>query len=323
MNAPRILLVGAGSMGSLHARVIAQSPDATLARVVEGRQDVGRALAERYGAEWSPELADLTDIDAVVIAASTEAHFDLAIAVLEQDIPVLVEKPVADGLEKTLEIVRRSEERGIPMMCGLLERFNPAVLTARALMEDPKFITATRHSPYAPRIRTGVSWDLLVHDVDLASTMLGGEPTTVRGVLGRFHPMSLPGAEDVAEAVLSFNGGRVAHISASRVGQRKIRTMSIHDLDKLIEIDLLRRDVTIYRHVSDQPADAEGRGYRQQTVIEIPELVSAQEPLAAQLEHFVKLIDGAVDADAERRSLIPAHSIVEALKQAAAAENGV
>lgn len=315
---PRILLVGAGSMGSLHARVIAQSPSTTLARVVDGREDAGRVLAERYDAAWSPELGDLSDVDAVVIAASTEAHYDLALAVLERDRPLLIEKPVADGLAKTLEIIERSEARGIPMTCGLLERFNPAVVTARALMDDPKFITATRHSPYAPRIRTGVSWDLLVHDVDLASTMLGGEPTAVRGVLGQFHPMSVPGAEDVAEAVLSFDGGRVAHVSASRVGQRKIRTMSIHDLDKLIEVDLLRRDVTVYRHVSDQPADAEGRGYRQQTVIEIPELMSAQEPLAAQLEHFVKLIDGSVDADAERRSLIPAHSIVETLKNAAA-----
>jgi predicted dehydrogenase len=317
---PRIMLIGAGSMGSLHARVIAQSSKTTLATVVDSREDVGRALADRYGATWVPELGDLAHVDAVVIAASTEAHFGLATAVLQQDRPVLVEKPVADGLQQTLEIIRQSEERGIPMTCGLLERFNPAVVTARALTDDPKFITATRHSPYAPRIRTGVSWDLLVHDVDLASTMLGGEPTTVRGVLGQFHPLSAPGAEDVAEAVLSFDGGRVAHVSASRVGQRKIRTMSIHDLDKLIEVDLLRRDVTLYRHVSDQAADAEGRGYRQQTVIEIPELLTAQEPLAAQLEHFVDLIDGRVDADAERRSLIPAHSIVETLKVAAALE---
>ncbi|WP_157005789.1 Gfo/Idh/MocA family protein [Agromyces laixinhei] len=316
---PRILLVGAGSMGSLHARVIAQSPLATLARVVDGREDVGTGLAERYGASWAPELGDLSDVDAVVIAASTEAHFDLALEVLEQDRPVLVEKPVADGLEKTLEILRRSETRDVPMMCGLLERFNPAVVTARALMDDPKFVTATRHSPYAPRIRTGVSWDLLVHDVDLASLLLGGSPTVVRGVLGQFHPLSVPGAEDVAEAVLSFEGGRVAHVSASRVGQRKIRTMSIHDLDKLIEVDLLRRDVTVYRHVSDQAADAEGRGYRQQTVIEIPELLTAQEPLAAQLEHFVGLIDGTVDAETERRSILPAHSIVEALKNGAEA----
>lgn len=304
-------------MGSLHARVISQSPHAVLARVIDSREEQGRALAERYGAAWSPELGDLSGVDAVVVAASTEAHYDLALEVLSQGRAMLIEKPVADGLHKTLEIIERSSELGVPMTCGLLERFNPAVVTATALTEEPKFVTATRHSPYAPRILTGVGWDLLVHDVDLASRLLGGEPTTVRGVLGQFHPASLPGAEDVAEAVLGFPGGRVAHVSASRVSQRKIRTMSIHDLDKLIEVDLLRRDVTVYRHVSDQPADAEGRGYRQQTVIEIPEILTAQEPLVAQLAHFVALVQGDVDAEAERRSLIPAHRIVETLKQSA------
>ncbi|MFC9559110.1 Gfo/Idh/MocA family protein [Agromyces sp. NPDC056965] len=321
MAQPRIMLIGAGTMGSLHARVIAQSSVATLTTVIDGREDVGRALADRFDATWSPEVASLDDVDAVVIAASTEAHFELARTVLDAGKPMLIEKPVADSLEKTLAVIELSEANGVPMMCGLLERYNPAVVTARALIEDPKFVTATRHSPYAPRIRTGVSWDLLVHDVDLATTILGGEPSSVAGVLGQFHPLSAPGAEDVAEAVLAFDGGRVAHISASRVGQRKIRTMSIHDLDKLIEVDLLRRDVTVYRHVSDQAADTEGRGYRQQTVIEIPELVTAREPLAAQLEHFVQLIEGVADADAERRSLIPAHRVVETLKRNAAQGN--
>ena len=304
-------------MGSLHARVVGQSTGATLSRVVDSRETEGSALAERYGARWSPELGSLDDVDAVIIAASTEAHHALATEVLLADKPLLVEKPVADGLEKTLDVIALSERRDIPMMCGLLERFNPAVVTARALVDDPKFVTATRHSPYAPRILTGVGWDLLVHDVDLASIMLGGEPTSISGALGHFHPSSAPGAEDVAEAVLGFDGGRVAHVSASRVGQRKIRTMSVHDLDKLVEIDLLRRDVTVYRHISDQPADAEGRGYRQQTVIEIPELLTSQEPLAAQLDHFLGLIQGTIDAQQERDSLLPAHRIVEALKASA------
>lgn len=314
MSNPRILLVGAGSMGSLHARVIAQSPIAELATVVDPRQDVGGAIAERFGATWSPQLDSLDGIDGVVIAAATEAHYDLATAVLKTGTPLLIEKPVADGLEKTLEILAMAEDLGVPVMCGLLERFNPAVMTAKALLNEPMYVTATRHSPYAPRIRTGVSWDLLVHDVDLAVQILGSDPNHVSGSLAQFHPDSVPGAEDVAEVVLGFESGGIAHISASRVGQRKIRSLSIYELDRLIEVDLLRRDVTVYHHVSGEAADAEGRGYKQQTIIEIPEMVTSQEPLAAQLQHFTGLIAGTVDAAAERASIIPSHRVVEQLK---------
>jgi predicted dehydrogenase len=314
MARPRILLVGAGSMGSLHARVVSQSSVADLGVVVDPREAVGRELAERFGAEWRPEIGDLAGFDGVIVAAATEAHPALATEVLESRVPLLVEKPVADGLQTTLELLALSERMGVPMMCGLLERFNPAVLTAQALIEEPLYATAVRHSPYAPRIRTGVAWDLLVHDVDLAVRILGGEPNRVSGAVEQFHPNSVPGAEDVAEVVLGFDSGALAQISASRIGQRKIRSLNIHDLDRLIEVDLLRRDVTVYRHVSAQPADLDGRGYRQQTVIEIPELVTSQEPLAAQLQHFTNLISGTADADAERKSIIPSHRVIEQLK---------
>ncbi|TFD67294.1 Gfo/Idh/MocA family protein [Cryobacterium ruanii] len=313
MSKPRILLIGAGSMGSLHARVISQSPLVELATVIDPRKDVGGALADRFGATWAPAFSSLAGVDGVVVAAATEAHFELAMEVIEAGIPLLVEKPMSDGLEKTMAILDRAETLNVPIMCGLLERFNPAVVTAKALLDSPLYVTATRHSPYVPRIRTGVSWDLLVHDIDLAIGILGGTPTLVTGTLSQFHPSSISGAEDVAEVVLGFESGGTAHISASRIGQRKIRTLSIHELDRMVEVDLLRRDVTVYHHVSGQ-ADDDGRGYKQQTVIEIPELLTSQEPLAAQLDHFTALIAGTVDADAERNSIIPSHRVVDKLK---------
>ncbi|WP_104088506.1 Gfo/Idh/MocA family protein [Cryobacterium sp. N19] len=314
MVQPRILLIGAGSMGALHARVISQSSTAQLTTIVDPRESVGGVIASRFGANWAPQLNSLAGIDGVIIAAATEAHHELAMTVLDAGIPLLVEKPVADGLEKTIEILEKSKSLGIPIMCGLLERFNPAVLTAKALIDSPVYVTATRHSPYVPRIRTGVSWDLLVHDVDLAIGILGTTPTLVTGSLAQFHPDSVPGAEDVAEVVLGFEAGGMAQISASRIGQRKVRSLNIHELDRLVEVDLLRRDVTVYHHVSGQAADEEGRGYKQQTIIEIPELITSQEPLAAQLQHFLGLIDGSTDADAERRSIVPSHQVVAQLK---------
>ncbi|WP_428966731.1 Gfo/Idh/MocA family protein [Micromonospora fluostatini] len=312
MTAPvSFALVGTGTMGSLHARVIAQSPRARLARVVEPRADVGREIAQRYGAEWVPDLADLSGVDAVVVAAPTEYHRDVAEQVLAADRPLLIEKPVCGNLAETEEVVALAEKRGLPLLCGLLERFNPAVLTALALACDPVHVTVTRHSPYAPRIRTGVAWDLLVHDVDLAIQLFGGAtPSAVRGTLGHFHPDSEPGAEDVAEAVLTFGDRALAHVSASRIGQRKIRTLAIGEVDRLIEADLIRKHVTIYRHVSLDAATPDGRGYRQQSIMEVPELLSNQEPLAAQLDHFLDILAGRLDADAERQRILPAHRAV-------------
>ena len=313
MSTPRIALVGAGTMGSYHARVVAASDRATLARVIDGRQEVGESVAAKYDAAWAPELADVNDIDAVIVAASTEAHDELARQVLAAGKPLLIEKPVVNSYERTQEILALSEAADVPILCGLLERFNPAVLTARHLVDTPLHVTSVRHSPYAPRIRTGVAWDLLIHDADLAISLLGGAPTTVTGSVGHFHPDSETGAEDVATATLGFDGGQVAQLSASRIGQRKDRTLLIHELDRLVEIDLLRRDVTVYRHVSADAVDVDGRGYRQQTTIDIPELVTSREPLAAQFDHFVDLINGDADADAERRSIAPAHMVISSL----------
>lgn len=312
MSAPRIALVGAGTMGSYHARVVSTSDRATLARIIDSRKSVGEAVAARFDTKWTPELGDLDDVDAVIIAASTEAHAPLARAVLTAGKPLLVEKPVVNGLAETKEILDLSAEAGVPILCGLLERYNPAVLTAKHFVESPVHVTATRHSPYAPRIRTGVAWDLLIHDVDLAINVLGGIPSEVHGSVGYFHPDSVEGAEDVATASLAFDGGQLAQLSASRIGQRKDRTLLIHELDRMIEVDLLRRTITVYRHVSGD-ADESGRGYRQQTSIEIPEITNSREPLAAQFDHFVDLVEGTADADAERRSILPSHAVIDAL----------
>ncbi|SFQ44779.1 Predicted dehydrogenase [Amycolatopsis arida] len=315
----RIALIGTGSMGSLHARVLSQNERVTLSRVIDPREDSGRACAERYETRWTPELGALSDVDAVVLASATETHHELALEILRQGTPVLVEKPLSNDLAAAEEIVALAESRGVPLMCGLLERYNPAVLTVQALLREPIHLMARRHGPYAPRIKTGVAWDLLVHDVDIAIQLFRGQvPERVASGAGYFHPSSESGAEDTIETVLTFPTG-LATVSASRLGQRKVRSLMVSELDRLIEIDLLRRDVTIYRHVSHDAATPDGLGYRQQTVIEIPELVTAREPLATQLDRFVDLLEGRIDADVERESILPSHRVVASVLDQATA----
>lgn len=105
----------------------------------------------------------------------------------------------------------------------------------------------------------------------------------------------------------------MATISASRISQRKIRQLSILEIDRLVELDLLRRDITIYRHVADRPSSDGVGGYQQQTVIEIPTILQSTEPLAAQLSHFLRLLElgaGSAEVRAEREAILPAHQVI-------------
>ncbi|MCE1173129.1 MAG: Gfo/Idh/MocA family oxidoreductase, partial [Propionibacteriales bacterium] len=311
MTGPRIALVGAGSMGRNHARVIADSADAELVAVIDPNQAAAQPIADKYGATWFADLAGLSGADAVVVAASTEHHYSITSEILRAGLPVLVEKPVCPSLSQTLEILDASATAGVPIMCGLLERYNPAVMAAMKMIEEPLYARAERHSPYAPRIKTGVAWDLLVHDVDLVSQLFGGEdPRSANVEVGHFHPSSVPGAEDVIDVAMSFSTG-VASASASRIGQRKVRSLMVQTLTSMVEVDLLRRGVTLYRHTTITEDDAlGGAGFRQVTEMEVPEIIG-REPLATQLDRFLGLIAGTVDADAERSSIIPAHRIVD------------
>lgn len=306
----RIALIGAGSMGRNHARIIAESAEAALAVIVDPAEHAGRGLAEQFGVDWSPELRETDRLDGVVVAASTEHHFTIASQVLALRLPMLIEKPVCPSLDQTLEILEASERASVPIMCGFLERFNPAVITARRMISEPLYARAERHSPYAPRIKTGVAWDLLVHDVDLISQLFGGvEPDRISAEAHVFHPASAPGAEDVADVTLSFPSG-MASASASRLGQRKVRTLVVQTLRDMLEIDLLRRGVTLYRHTTVSETESGGSGFRQVTEMEIPEVVG-REPLAAQFDRFLDLVHGRADPEEERRSIIPAHRIVD------------
>lgn len=312
MATPNVVLFGAGSMGRNHARIISASSRANLVGIVDPFEKNGRAATDQFGGDWFPAAAEaLKHADAAVVAASTEYHYDIAREILDAGIPVLIEKPICPSLAQTEEILATAEKRGVPVQCGFLERYNAGVIAAQSLIEEPVYVRAERHSPYWNRIKTGVAWDLLVHDADLISRLFGSQsPTSVHAELGQFHPESVEGAEDVIDASLRFPGGGIASASASRVGQRKVRRLTVQSLDSMVEIDLLLRSVTKYRH-NNIELSGDRAGFKQMTEIEVPE-VSGLEPLAAQFEHFLDLVGGKVDMDEERRSILPAHRIIDA-----------
>ena len=195
------------------------------------------------------------------------------------------------------------------MTCSFLERFNAALCTALEIIEAPVFVMTVRQSHYASRISTGVSYDLLIHDVDLVLRMTGRMPDSLSAHFGFAHPNSSLGAEDIAETTMRFSDGLLATMSANRISQRKVRTLAVNELERLVEVDLVRQDVTVYHHVEGEWLDGRG-GVRQQTVIDIPVVQNMREPLAGQLDHFIALARGRRDAEAELATLWSPHAVV-------------
>ena len=310
-ESPRVAVVGAGNMGANHARVVAASPRAELAMVLDVDADRADAVARPLGVEGSTDLAAAAGCDAVVVAATTEVHLDIALPLLEAGVSCLVEKPLADDLVAVDRLIGASETSGAALMCGFVERFNPAVVGARALLDgSPVHLLGIRHSPHNPRTRSSVIDDLLIHDIDLALDLLGGSVTSVSGG----HWVSPDGVEELADCTMVFDHGAVATLSSSRTSQRKVRSLSLSSVDLLIEIDLLRHDLTAYRHRSGEVVDRDGPIYRAETVVEIPFVRHTGEPLAVQFDHFVDLVTSDASRDAERASLRAPHAAVAQIK---------
>jgi predicted dehydrogenase len=312
----RIGVVGAGGMGANHARVIAESDVADLAIVVDRDESRARALAERFGVRAARDLSDLVArCDAAFVATTTPSHVEIALALLDRGLPVFVEKPLAETAADAERLLDASRDADLPLMCGFVERFNPGLITAISLLDAPVVhLRATRHSPRNPAAAASIVQDLLIHDIDLALRVSAGyELPDVSGA-----SWTPPGSDrsEVAEGVLQFSDGMVANLSASRWGQRKVRDVSIVTDRQLIEIDLLRVNVTVYRNISQ--AVVEGGGpYRAETVVDVPFVRHRGEPLALQLAAFVELVrSGDVDrAEAERRSILPPHLVAAAMEK--------
>jgi predicted dehydrogenase len=325
----RLALIGAGRMGAHHARVVSQSPGVALDVVID--RDAGRAelLASLGGARHGTDHDLALGCDAAIVATNAETHADVAAALLGAGIPLLIEKPLSPLLGEARLIVETSRRLGVPVSCGFVERFNPVVRTAQRLMHEDfgpaLHLVGIRHSPppeaplkapndNQPAAGLSVVHDLLIHDIDLALRLSAGGWTGQ--AVGGIWASPWTATAEIADCTLLLAGGAIATCSASRMSQRKVRSLSVATERAMLELDLRRRTITVYQHVGHLTA-LDDAGYRAQTVMDLPFVREAGEPLALQLAHFLALVRGEADPDLERASLLGPHEAVAVLQDQA------
>jgi predicted dehydrogenase len=154
------------------------------------------------------------------------------------------------------------------------------------LATDPRLVQFERLSPYTPRIKDSVVFDLMVHDLDLACWICGGTPTRVQASGTKVFSDSV----DVASAILEFPGGVIASLETSRVTQDKIRRIAISEPERYLVADSIRQDLSMRRQTTVEFEKSEPPIYRQASVVEIPYVDRSGEPLAAELRDVIDAI---------------------------------
>jgi UDP-N-acetylglucosamine 3-dehydrogenase len=279
----RVGVVGAGVMGRNHARVLAELPLVELVGVAD--PDAGRAAQAAAQAETAEPLNGHRDliargVDAVIVAAPTHLHHPIALDLIEANVHILVEKPVATTVEQGREIVTAAARAGVTCMVGHVERFNPAVQTIKQAIagEELLSVAITRVGPFPPRMSdVGVVIDLAVHDIDLIRWFTESEITEVQPQISSV----VAEREDIALLQFRTASGVLAHINTNWLTPFKARTVNIATRDKYIMGDLLTRTVT------------ECFGFQKDGSYSMRHLsVGHTEPLRAELTAFCDAVRG-------------------------------
>lgn len=309
-------LIGAGAMGANHARLALGLRDAHMTVIVDPDESKGRNLAEQVGARYASHYESVVDeIDAAIVAIPTPLHANVVCALLDAGLHVLVEKPIASSADEGREMMDAATGADRILMVGHTERFNPAVLELDYLVKDPVHVDAQRISPFTPRIPDGVTLDLMIHDLDLLASIATSPIKDVAAMTQSIH-----GEDDLTVALLSFESGLTASVTASRLGQDKVRQLSITQRDDVIRVDLIRQSITIHRVGRIEPGD--GPGFRQSGIVEVPFLSHRGEPLLLELGHFVDCVLNGVAPRVTAQDGIRAVELVDRVQSAARTPTG-
>jgi predicted dehydrogenase len=319
----RVGVIGVGALGHHHARILRGIEGAQMVGFFEANQERAAKVASELNLKAFASEKELLDaVDAVTIVVPTPAHFAVASKALEAGKHVLVEKPIATTLEEADGMLAIAKRKGVLIQTGHVERFNRAIRGALQFVDQPRFIESDRLAPFNPRgSDVAVVLDLMIHDIDLVQTLVGGP---VKDVAATGVPVLTPFV-DIANARLTFASGAVANITASRVSRERMRKIRVFQPSGYLSLDLgtgtgefyhLKKGLDLAAFVANAQGAQAIEQFVERETVEAPE----GDALTLELQSFVDAILGKapvpVSGEAGRDALAVALKIVSEIERA-------
>ncbi|MCC9658426.1 Gfo/Idh/MocA family protein [Rhodopirellula halodulae] len=327
----RVAVIGAGHLGRIHAKLIAQVEGARLVAVCDPVKDACDALAETHGVTAYSDYRDsIEHIDAAIIAAPTDLHCDIASTLIKAGKHLMVEKPLAADSDDARRLALMASTRNLVLQVGHVERFNPAFTALGDFGVDVKYVEATRASRFPGRcLDVGVVMDLMIHDLDLVLSLT---QASVRSISASGISV-VSDHEDIAEARLEFECGLVANLKASRVSPLPCRDMTLFSPAGFAQIDFGKPSLSTVRasetlstrqfdldQATDNPLGYADDLFGEHLQCEVNEL-EPRNAILDELHDFVISVESRtspiVDGSAGARAVTIASAILDAIDERA------
>ncbi len=242
----RIGVFGVGHLGKFHLNNWKEIPNVEIAGFYDPSDDAAQSVAEQYHIKRYPFAEDLlNDCDAADIVAPTTFHYDLCKKAILKSKHVFIEKPLANTMDEARELVKLTREANIKFQVGHVERFNPALISARAYQLQPMFIEVHRLAQFNPRgTDVSVILDLMIHDIDIILSIVN---SNVKSIMASGVTV-LSETPDIANVRIEFDNGCVANLTSSRISMKKMRKMRLFQKDAYIGIDFLNKKTEIIKY---------------------------------------------------------------------------
>ena len=297
----RVGVVGYGAMGRHHARNLNAMPDVELVGIADSMV-AAREVATAHGLRTFANAKELIalGVDAAIICVPTSLHESVAEDFIDRDIAILVEKPLAHSMESAKRIITHARRRGVPLMVGYIERYNPAMEAVRDFVRAgnvgrPISMSARRVGILPPRIRdANVLIDIGVHDIDMVAMVTGARLNLIAAQGGM---AVLDDRLDFATLLINADGC-VASVEANWITPVKIREFSITGTNGYCRVDYITQEAWFAPGQHFEPTgdfDQLVQQYKDGTLIKLP--VVPAEPLARELQVFIAGVRGAVLPD--------------------------
>lgn len=320
-------VIGVGSMGKNHARIYAELNDVDLVAVADSNEENARKVAENLRCKPYldyTKMLDEEDLDLVSVAVPTRNHLEVALECIKREIPVLVEKPIADTEENAKKIIEEAQKTGVKLSVGHIERFNPAIMELKRRLDSGELgkifeIKTIRVGPFPQRIRdVGVVVDLAVHDIDVMHYLVNSEVKRLYAETEqKIHTLH----EDLLSGLIKFENGTVGVLSVNWLTPEKIREISILGEKGMFLAKYLTQELSFYENVEA----TNGRysysdilmGVAEGNIINIR--IQKKEPLKAELESWVKCVrenkEPLISGADGLKALSLAHKLIESAKE--------